>query len=338
MLPSSVTSGAQRCHTGRPRFPGMWSVVRDAVGAARYGPYSLTSLAALILAGVAGFTVTGKLLDPLRRRQGITTTGTASLLGTGTVSPYAVDLPHGDSNHQWLQVREQTLFMEELNRMQSLVDDLLLLARSGRPGFVKREWVDVDSFLAESMDRIKVMAERRWQIDDMPSGRLWADPDLLSQLVDRLAVNAVQSTTDRDVISLGAAWIESPAINSSVEYDKTSASTIEIWVADSGCGISAADQERIFHPFTRLGLPREQEGAGLGLTVVKAIVEAHQGSVRVNSRPNVGSRFVLSLPGEAEQEPDQAAASTQAPGRVASPRNPAVPLEQTLAKSDHDQV
>ncbi|MEV4951772.1 sensor histidine kinase [Paenarthrobacter nitroguajacolicus] len=197
--------------------------------------------------------------------------------------------------------------------MQSLVDDLLLLARSGSPDFIKREWVDVDSFLAESMDRIKIMADRRWQIDDMPSGRLWADRNLLSQVVDRLAANAVQSTTHRDVISLGAAWVGSPSINASSGHEQNSASTIEIWVADSGCGISAEDQERIFDPFNKVGVPRERLGEGLGLAIVKAIVVAHQGSIRVNSRLNVGSRFVLSLPEESGKGSDQTANTAQPP-------------------------
>ena len=180
--------------------------------------------------------------------------------------------------------------------MQSLVDELLMLARSGRPDFIRLDWVDADSFLEAAMDRIRVLADRRWQIDNMPGGRFRADRNRLTQAVEQLAVNAVQSTRRHDVISLGAAWTSHPD-GTVLPGQEPSGVGMEIWVADSGCGISAADQERIFERFARAGVSRGTEGSGLGLPIVKAIAEAHRGSLRVTSRLNEGSRFVLSLPG-----------------------------------------
>ncbi|WP_258868449.1 cell wall metabolism sensor histidine kinase WalK [Arthrobacter sp. RT-1] len=195
-------------------------------------------------------------------------------------------------------VREtQALLLEELDRMQSLVDELLLLARSGRPDFVRLEWVDADSFLVAAMDRIKVLADRRWQIDTMPGGRFRADRNRLTQAVEQLAANAVQSTRPHDVISLGAAWVGALDVTVPPAPSALSGAGVEIWVADSGCGISAADQERIFDRFARAGVSRGTEGSGLGLPIVKAIAEAHSGSLRVISQVNEGSTFVLSLPG-----------------------------------------
>ena len=190
----------------------------------------------------------------------------------------------------------QVLLLEELDRMQSLVDELLMLARSGRPDFIRLDWVDADSFLEAAMDRIRVLADRRWQIDNMPGGRFRADRNRLTQAVEQLAVNAVQSTRRHDVISLGAAWTSHPD-GTALPGQEPSGVGVEIWVADSGCGISAADQERIFERFARAGVSRGTEGSGLGLPIVKAIAEAHRGSLRVTSRLNEGSRFVLSLPG-----------------------------------------
>ncbi|WP_242702036.1 sensor histidine kinase [Arthrobacter cavernae] len=191
----------------------------------------------------------------------------------------------------------KVLLLEELDRMQALVDELLLLARSSRPDFIRMEWIDADSFLEAAMDRIKVLAERRWQIDNRPGGRFRADRNRLTQAVEQLAVNAVQSTRRQDVISLGAAWVGTPGGTAPPGQHGPSGSGIDIWVADTGCGIGAGDQERIFDRFARVGESRRREGSGLGLPIVKAIAEAHNGTLRVTSRLNEGSRFVLSFPG-----------------------------------------
>ncbi|MDQ0868336.1 two-component system OmpR family sensor kinase [Arthrobacter sp. V1I9] len=191
----------------------------------------------------------------------------------------------------------QVLLLEELDRMQSLVDELLMLARSGRPGFVRLEWIDADAFLQAAMDRIRVLADRRWKIESMPGGHVRADRNRLTQAIEQLAANAVQSTRRHDVISLGAAWTATAGGTAPHGPRDPSLAGFEIWVADTGCGISPADQERIFERFARADVSRGSEGSGLGLPIVKAIAEAHSGTLRVTSRVNEGSRFVLSLPG-----------------------------------------
>ena len=75
-------------------------------------------------------------------------------------------------------------------------------------------------------------------------------------------------------------------------------STFNLSVSDHGPGIPPEDQERIFERFYRRGseLRRETQGVGIGLSIVKHIVEAHGGRVRVQSGPGKGSRFVIELP------------------------------------------
>jgi signal transduction histidine kinase len=131
----------------------------------------------------------------------------------------------------------------------------------------------------------------------MPGGRFRADRNRLIQAVEQLAMNAVQSTRRHDVISLGAAWTGTAGNTVPPGHDGPSGADVEIWVADTGCGISPAEQERIFDRFARAGVSRGKEGSGLGLPIVKAIAEAHSGTLRVSSRVHEGSRFVLSLPG-----------------------------------------
>ena len=71
-----------------------------------------------------------------------------------------------------------------------------------------------------------------------------------------------------------------------------------LWVEDHGPGIPFAEHERIFERFYRLGseLRRETPGVGIGLSIVKHIVEAHNGRVLVRSAPGQGSRFAIELP------------------------------------------
>jgi signal transduction histidine kinase len=76
------------------------------------------------------------------------------------------------------------------------------------------------------------------------------------------------------------------------------AGAVVIEVADTGIGIAAADQERIFEPFVQLdsSLARQYAGTGLGLALVKRIAGLHGGHVQVFSQPQQGSRFVVTLP------------------------------------------
>jgi two-component system phosphate regulon sensor histidine kinase PhoR len=75
-------------------------------------------------------------------------------------------------------------------------------------------------------------------------------------------------------------------------------STINLSVTDSGPGIPASEHEKIFERFYRLGseLRRETQGVGIGLSIVKHVVEAHGGRVRVESEVGKGSRFTIELP------------------------------------------
>jgi signal transduction histidine kinase len=77
-------------------------------------------------------------------------------------------------------------------------------------------------------------------------------------------------------------------------------SPIRLAVADRGPGIPADEHARIFEPFYRRGseLRRETPGIGIGLSIVKHIVEAHGGCVSVHSQPGQGSRFVITLPAD----------------------------------------
>jgi signal transduction histidine kinase len=97
-----------------------------------------------------------------------------------------------------------------------------------------------------------------------------------------LAHNALQHTTSDDTIAIGTALTHDEAL---------------IWVRDTGTGVPLSEQERIFDRFTRgREASRRYRGGGLGLANVKAIAEAHDGRVELESRLNEGSTFTIIIP------------------------------------------
>jgi len=117
-----------------------------------------------------------------------------------------------------------------------------------------------------------------------------ADADALVTAVVNLLDNAYKYSGDEKQITLGAS-----AENGAVFFA----------VKDNGIGLSPRDTKRIFKRFFQVDqrLSRSSGGCGLGLSIVKFIVTAHHGSVRVESQPGRGSTFTISLP-RAEARPD----------------------------------
>ncbi len=115
----------------------------------------------------------------------------------------------------------------------------------------------------------------------------YLDAGKLQQVWVNLMGNAIKFTPDGGSIEVGFA----------IRGDDTHA-MLEGWVRDSGIGIEPADIERIFQPFVQGegGLTREFGGTGLGLTLVRRLLEIQGGAIRVESKPGTGSLFVFTLP------------------------------------------
>jgi two-component system, OmpR family, sensor kinase len=186
--------------------------------------------------------------------------------------------------------REETvaLVTDELDRMARFVEDLLLLAKAEQADFLHVAPLDLDVLTDELYNKAKALADRDWRLSGSGTGRLNADRQRLTQAVMQLAQNAAEHTRDGDRISLGS------AIHNGVAM---------LWVADSGPGIPADEREEIFERFHRGGVgPRRSDGAGLGLSIVRAIAEAHGGRVDLDSDEGAGATFTLILPTEPPQE------------------------------------
>jgi signal transduction histidine kinase len=180
--------------------------------------------------------------------------------------------------------RERTvkIMLDELDRMGRIVDDLLLLAQADEPDFLHLDLVDVAALTTELQTKATALGPRAWQIEAVGRGIIVADRQRLTQAMIELAQNAVQHTEDGDEIALGSAV--SPA------------GEARLWVRDSGPGIPAEDQERIFERFVRGPGDRRSRGAGLGLAIVRAIATVHGGRIELESSSDSGTTVAIVVP------------------------------------------
>lgn len=177
---------------------------------------------------------------------------------------------------------------DELARMSRFVDDLLLLAKAEQPDFLMLETVEVGSLTEEVYSKVRTLARRNWRLETKTSVCIVADRQRITQAMMNLTQNATQHTKEGDVIALGS---------------ELSGTNVRLWVRDSGQGITLADQQRIFERFARGSTGRRRSnGAGLGLSIVRAIALAHGGQLELFSRPGSGSTFTLVIPIEPPQE------------------------------------
>ena len=180
------------------------------------------------------------------------------------------------------------LVTDELDRMSRMVDDLLTLARSAQPTFLRFDAVDLRQLLRDVHAKAEALGVRDWQLTEPPAAVAVLDRQRITQAIVQLATNAVQHTEPGDRITLGAS------------LDRA-ADTVIFTVTDTGPGIPVAEQQAIFERFHRGAVERESShGAGLGLAIVRSIAEAHGGRVEVHSVPGHGATFRLIVPIDVE--------------------------------------
>jgi signal transduction histidine kinase len=183
-------------------------------------------------------------------------------------------------------VEDVDVIADELARLRRLVDGLLLLAGTDDPRQLHLVPVDVGEIVADAVRRWAA-TPRRWVLGAAEEAIVLADRDRLAVAFDALIENAVQHTREQDTIEVGVRRRDGTAVVS---------------FRDTGTGIPTGDLDRIFDRFARAdpGRSRHTGGFGLGLSIVRAIVEAHLGTVRVTSQVDVGTTFEIDLPLEAD--------------------------------------
>ena len=171
--------------------------------------------------------------------------------------------------------------LDELERIEQILERLLLLAKADQPDFVVLEDVELEPFLEDVFMRWSEVAPRAWRLGALTSGRLAVDPDGLRCALDALLENAVKYTEAGDDIELRSS---------------RRGAGVVIEVEDGGCGIPAEALGKIWDRFARADAARSraQGGVGLGLAIVDAIAKAHAGrcSVHVGGGVTTFSLFV----------------------------------------------
>lgn len=177
------------------------------------------------------------------------------------------------------------LLLDETDRMGRLVGDLVTLAKSGRPDFVTPATVELEELTVEVFEKARALGDRHWVLDGAADVPLHADSHRLTEAWLQLVENAVAYSEPGSTIRIGSS---------------AGGGEARLWVADRGRGIEAEHLDHVFDRFARAAT--DTEGSGLGLTIVRAIVEAHGGRVEVDSEPGVGSTFTLVLPAPHAEE------------------------------------
>ncbi|NOY98605.1 MAG: GAF domain-containing protein [Chloroflexi bacterium] len=179
-----------------------------------------------------------------------------------------------------------TIATNSTARIQRLVSSLLDINRleSGQP-IVAQQSVSPAALVEDALKAVSTAAESRRQTlqsnlpADLPN--VWVDEDMIRRVLINLLENATKFSPVDGKIGVGA---------------KADGDWVSLWVQDNGPGISPEDQERVFDKFTRLKGKNKPAGLGVGLAFCRLAVEGHGGRIWVESQPEQGSRFCITLP------------------------------------------
>jgi signal transduction histidine kinase/DNA-binding response OmpR family regulator len=196
-----------------------------------------------------------------------------------------------DSREDQFDAASRKRFQEQIltsgRHLLGLINDILDLSKveAGQME-VRLQTVAVDEVVDQVVRIIEPLVTKKsiaLKTDVAAAGEVSADPGKLKQMILNLVSNAIKFTPDGGTVTIAA---------------RRRASAMEISVADTGIGISEADQQYIFKEFHQVdhGPDRKHEGTGLGLALTKRFASLHGGDVQVQSRVNQGSVFTLSLP------------------------------------------
>jgi signal transduction histidine kinase len=178
--------------------------------------------------------------------------------------------------------------LEGCDRMKGQLDELLDYARMEVGRFkLSLEPVDLNTAIPEILAFFKPIAEREGLTLDLALPEqlpeIWLDPDRLRQILNNLVSNAIKYTPPGGHVTVRARVTEGCLL---------------LEVSDTGIGLTAEDREHLFEKFFRS--PRSEvqseQGSGIGLSLVKGVIEAHGGSIEAEGEPGKGSTFRVKLP------------------------------------------
>ena len=252
-------------------------------------------IAAVILSAVTlcfGFVMTYVALTPTRRsleRKKRFVSNVAhelrtplSIIRTNT----DVALYENDMSPELRETLESNIV--ELNRITDIMDNLLTLSSvmcSGNASQMEFEKIELNTVVESALSSLKKIAEEAAvTVEFQPSVRAFVlgKAVALEQIVFNLVKNAIENSP--------------PKSGMTISLDQNGKGYVDLIVTDEGEGISREDLFKIFEPFYRSGKARLRSGSGLGLTIVAEIVKMHHGRVTVNSKEDLGTTVIVTLP------------------------------------------
>jgi two-component system sensor histidine kinase KdpD len=222
-------------------------------------------------------TLLGTLSHDLRTPLGTITGATSTLLEPG---------PEASPEDQRLLL---LTIHQEAGRLQKLVNNLLDLTRleSGQVR-VAKEWIPVEEVVGSVLSRMEdQLADRPLELR-LPEAWIPLDPVLFEQVLVNLLDNALKFSPPGTPLEIACRMAPAKAV---------------LTVTDQGPGIPAGEEERIFDKLFRGTRTASTPGAGLGLAICRGIIQAHGGTIRAETLPGRGTRFLIELPVEG-QPPD----------------------------------
>ena len=210
------------------------------------------------------------------------------------IKGYAQTLARPDAHWDAETARQSLqIIEEEADRLEALINNLLDASRI-QAGGLKLDLADVDvEKLAKKVASAYTTQTDNHQIEvDFPEKLplVWADEERLRQVLTNLLSNAIKYSPNGGHIRIGG-WLD-------FKDRPTGVQRVVLYVADQGIGIPSEELPHIFERFYRVdtSLRRTAPGAGLGLYLCKAIIDAHSGQIWVRSEPEKGTTFFIGLP------------------------------------------
>lgn len=173
---------------------------------------------------------------------------------------------------------------QELDRIETLVQSLLKITRLDAGAIVLEKTAENVADMMRDIELHFAYRARQEKKEIILSGSdhlsLFCDRDWLNEAIDNIVKNAFDHTESGATIRV--AWKELP-------------SDVQIVIKDNGCGIHPEDIHHIFKRFYRSRFSKDKQGIGLGLPLAKAIVEAHNGTIEVDSELGIGTTFTMNF-------------------------------------------
>lgn len=210
-----------------------------------------------------------------------------AILGFSEVLVTGLDGPLNPRQHE-----DASTILSSSRRLVELIDDLIDISRIEANRIeLRTQPVDVGAVLSTVVEEVRSLAGQKGiglTLEDGPPGlEIEADSARMHSIVLHIVSNAVKFTPTGGTVRICAAT--EPAIAADARP------MVRIDVCDTGIGIAAEDQERIFEKFQRLG-GAEHQGTGLGLAIARELAKLHGGSLTVQSTLGLGSTFSLRIP------------------------------------------